>query len=499
MKRTKLIKSAVACCLFAFSAFTSLAVEKWGMEELVFQGPTSGNPYVDVSFTATFTQGSQTVTVPGFWDGESSYRLRFCPPAEGQWNYVTKSATPELNGKTGSVKATAATGSNHGPVRVVDTYYFEYSDGSRYHMLGTTSYQWTSMTEELQQQTLKSLSAAYFNKIRFCIFPKWYAHNRIDPDRAAFLKGADGKYDFSRPDPAFWKRFEQRILDLQKLGIEAEIILWHPYDYKTWNFRMMGKEADTRYLRYCIARLSAYRNVMWSLANEWDMSGKPESEYDRFGAILKEEDPVQHLRSVHNASGIKIFDPAVKPYITHTSIQGYNTWTGLELRAKYKAPIVFDEYGYEGNIPEGYGRNPASLILGRQYWATFSGIYGTHGECFKDDNDVVWWGKGGQLKGETWKGYKFLRQILDEAPPFKELTPIANPELTLAKDGVCYLVYCRGNQAKTIQLAGSKPYKVERLDIWEHSVTPVGTAAPGAYTFSAPKGEVVYRFTAQKN
>ena len=32
----------------------------------------------------------------------------------------------------------------------------------------------------------------------------------------------------------------------------------------------MPAEADDRYLRYAVARLAAYRNVWWSLANECD-------------------------------------------------------------------------------------------------------------------------------------------------------------------------------------------------------------------------------------
>ena len=78
------------------------------------------------------------------------------------------------------------------------------------------------MTEALQQETLQSLAMASFTKMQYAIFPKWYAHNQIDPDRAAFLKNTDGTYDFTRPGPAFWQRFEQRVLDLQEMGIEAE-------------------------------------------------------------------------------------------------------------------------------------------------------------------------------------------------------------------------------------------------------------------------------------
>ena len=259
---------ALTYSVFALATFSSHASEQWGLEEIVLQGSSAGNPYRDVQLSASFRQGDAAITAPGFWDGGDTYKVRFSPPAAGEWSYETKSATPELNGKTGVLTVTAPTGNNHGPVQVFDTYYFRYADGAAYHEFGTTCYAWVHQTPELQEQTLQTLAASPFNKIRFCVFPKSYAYNTNEPSLFAFRKGADGKFDYNRPDPAFWRHFEQRILDLQRLGIEADIILWHPYD--RWGFANMSPEEDDRYLRYCIARLSAFRNVWWSLANEYD-------------------------------------------------------------------------------------------------------------------------------------------------------------------------------------------------------------------------------------
>ena len=54
-----------------------------------------------------------------------------------------------------------------------------------------------------------------------------------------------------------------------ELGIEADLIVMHPYD--RWGFSMMSKEEDDLYWKYVIARFAAYRNVWWSLANEYDL------------------------------------------------------------------------------------------------------------------------------------------------------------------------------------------------------------------------------------
>ena len=244
-------------------------------------------------------------------------------------------------------------------MQVFKTFYLRYADGTPYHQFGTTCYAWVHQTQELQQQTLKTLAASPFNKIRFCVFPKSYTYNQNEPELFAFHKKADGKFDFDRPDPAFWRHFEQRILDLQRLGIQADLILWHPYD--RWGFADMSDPQDDRYLRYCIARLSAYRNVWWSLANEFDfMTNRPKGhrgnkqmeDWDRFFQILQNEDPHGRLRGIHNG---RIWYDHTRDWVTHASLQTSNMAGGVGYRAKYQKPVIYDECQYEGDIPQGWG------------------------------------------------------------------------------------------------------------------------------------------------
>src|SRR6185436_19095969 len=196
---------------------------------------------------------------------------------------------------------------NHGPVHVAHTYHFAYADGTPYKQLGTTCYVWTHQDEALQEQTLKTLAASPFNKIRFCVFPKRYQWNTNDPSLYPFAGQPLKAWDFTRFNPKFFQHFERRVLDLQKLGIEADIILFHPYDDGRWGFDRMPAEVDDRYLHYVVARLAAFRNVWWSLANEWDfMKEKKESDFVRFGEIVSHDDPYHRLLGNHN--GAKIFN-----------------------------------------------------------------------------------------------------------------------------------------------------------------------------------------------
>src|ERR1017187_10628785 len=70
----------------------------------------------------------------------------------------------------------------------------------------------------------------------------------------------------------------------------------------------MPPEVDDRYLRYVVARLAAFRNVWWSVANEWDLvKGKKTADWDRYFRILQESDPYGRLRSIHHSG--PMYDP----------------------------------------------------------------------------------------------------------------------------------------------------------------------------------------------
>jgi hypothetical protein len=488
--------------LSAGPATAAPSVEQWGCFEAILEGPSAGNPYLEVRLSATFVQGDRRVTVPGFWDGGTAYKIRFSPPTAGAWRYETKSNRPGLGGKRGELTAAKPTGDNHGPVEVFKTFYLRYADGTPYHQFGTTCYAWVHQPDALQEQTLRTLAGSPFNKIRFCVFPKSYAYNRNEPECFAFRKGDDGKIDFTRPDPAFWRRFEKRILDLQRLGIEADLILWHPYD--RWRFATMGRENDDRYLRYCIARLGAYRNVWWSLANEFDLMApramrghrgdKAMADWDRFFSILEKEDPHRRLRGIHNCRG---FYDHTKAWVTHGSLQTSDMKGGVRFRGKYRKPILYDECRYEGNIPHGWGNLDAKTMAQRFWLGTMGGCYVGHGETYKHPEDILWWSKGGVLHGGSPKRIQWLKDFMAKAPPFDTLEPQGDDKgrFVLARPGEYYLLYCLAGRSQTIRLAGERPYKVDAIDPWAMEIRPEGTARPGDFTAAAPAGDLVYRFT----
>lgn len=150
----------------------------------------------------------------------------------------------------------------------------------------------------------------------------------------------------------------------------------------------MDNDADDRYLRYVVARLSAYRNVWWSMANEYDfMHSKTMSDWDHFFQIVQESDPCQHLRSIHNAG---TFYDHCKPWVTHLSIQSSNFTNMGELLSNYKKPVIYDECRYEGNIEMPWGNISAREMVHRFWMGTVAGCYVSHSETYEHPDDILW-------------------------------------------------------------------------------------------------------------
>jgi hypothetical protein len=456
-------------------------VERWGIFELSLAGPRGGNPFIDVELSAVFRQGSKSVQVGGFYDGEGVYKIRFMPDEAGTWEFETRSEQPALNGRTGSFTAVPPREGNHGPVRVRNTFHFAYADGAPYWQLGTTSYAWIHQSPALRQQTLQTLAGAPFNKLRMTIFPT--ADDQDKHGLYPFEGTPPSGWDFSRFNPAFFRHLENCILQLQALGIEADLILFHPYDRGHFGFDRMPASVDDRYLRYLVARLAAYRNVWWSMANEFDlMREKKPEDWDRYFQIVRAGDPYGRLRSIHNS--VRLYDNT-RPWVTHASIQNGAAVEDAEravlYRDVYNKPIVFDEVKYEGNAERRWGQlSPEELVL--RFWeGTIAGTYVGHGEIYRDPSGVAWIGRGGVLRGQSPARLAFLRKLLSESPA-EGLEPIDKwQDYPFAgKPGQYYLGYFGRQTPTSWPFALAKPglvdgmrFRVEVIDTWNMTITPL--------------------------
>jgi hypothetical protein len=502
--RIPALLAIILCIGVSGQASEPKQIEQWGVFELSQTETAAGSPYQDLELRAVFTHGSHRITVPGFYDGKGIYKVRFSPDRLGKWSYSTQSNREALSNCRDSFECIEATGNNHGPVKIVNTYYLEYADGTPFYSIGTTAYQWTSVKQSIQEQTLKTLAASPFNKIRMCVFPKTFKYgNDTEPWQYPF----ESQDNFTKPNYAFFQNLDQRIRQLLDLGIQADVILFHPYD--KWGYAAMGKKDNASYVRNMIARLSAYRNVWWSLANEWDVpSIKDAIDWEGIGTLLQNEDPHHRLRGIHNwySSEDHFYDHS-RPWITHTCTQTHQFYNAIKWRKQYRKPLLFDEMRYEGNVKSNWG-NMSSEEMASYFWmAGLSGGYGTHGDTFRNESDketeVRWWAKGGLLVGSSPQRIAFFKTLM-ETLPIKEMKPsledngspenLDNNVYTFSKDNEIYLSYVAdANTEIRISLAGNQPYQFKVIDTWNMKTNSKGDVPPGDFRYTTKsKYEAVY-------
>ncbi len=465
-------------------------VEQWGMFETEARATSAGNPFVDVEFGARFSLDQRTVDVAGFYDGDGVYKVRFSPDSEGRWSFETTSNVKELAGKAGEFECVAAGAGNRGPVGTAHQFHFQYADGTPYFPFGTTCYSYGFIGPPYGDETLKNLRQAGFNKVRMCLLPKPLGKlqpvampfERIGaalPESAENLED-NGKskeqFDLARLNPAYFRHVEERIQDLMAAGIEADVILFHSYD--AWGFKAMGQEADDHYLRYAVARLSAFRNVWWSIANEYDLvRSKSMTDWDRFFRIVEENDPYSRLRSIHYS---RVMYDYAKPWCSHASLQTYDFEKSPERLAAWNKPIVYDEIQYEGNISRRWGNLSAEEMTHRFWRATMFGVYATHGETFMTTGGRPVWSDAGELHGTSPARITFLRKLL-ESSGTTGLMAAENPYyLNAGNSGGPILYYfdyhCVGEYE--FPLPENEKFKATMIDPWAMTTS----AVPGTFT-----------------
>ena len=512
-------------------------VEKWNIFELALTGPQDGNPFVNVSLSATFTQGDRSVQVDGFYDGGGCYKVRFMPELEGEWTYATSSNAKGLDGLRGTLECIAPASGNRGPVRVANQFHFAYADGSSYIPVGTTCYVWNLQGNALEEKTLHTLDNAPFNKMRMCVFPKRYTFNTNEPPSYPFPAKFSGKlqstwsremvmsyrsqqppdyWDLEHFEPQYFQHLEQRILDLRNRGIEADLIIFHPYDYGAWGFDRLPAEVNDRYLRYLVARLAAFRNIWWSFANEYDLFiGRTMDDWDHYMQLVQQIDPYDHLRSIHNCFS---FYDHTKPWVTHCSVQNWNMYRVQTWLKMYGKPVVIDECGYEGDINMIWGDLSPEKMMHR-FWTGFAqGGYVGHGETYVNDREELWWAKGGELVGQSPARIAFLRKIFEAAPNLSPLEKVDNEFVNIMETGPrafrggrrvvdtiitegtwnCtaggyhqddYFIFYFGNHQpgfRYFNLPLEATYRVDVIDTWNMTIDCFSEAATGSITVPMP-------------
>lgn len=484
--------------------------------ELKFKGSEPKSSHVAVDLVAEFACGEKIKAVKGFYDGDGTYIVRFLPETPGDYVWHVKGVI-EANGQERCVPS-----KNKGIIRVKETHFID-ANGDVFLPIGTTVYALSHQTDKIVKNTFKSLKNAPFNKIRHCVFPKHYEYNNNEPELFPFEKSKDNKWDVNKPCFKFWKRLERNIFRLAKLGLQSDLILFHPYD--KWGFSEMSREENYIYLDYVIRRFSAIPEIWWSIANEFDLfPNRTIEEWYGIEEYIAENDVYGHLLSNHNCFSFYDF---TRKNITHCCIQTTQVESAGKFIQKYKKPVIFDECCYEGNLPMSWGNISAFEMVNRFWIATIQGASATHGETYLSDDEVLWWAKGGKLKGKSPKRINFMKTIFENIPypldtwavnPLENLSaaeiekilnsPIATlpskmserqQEALFVKDAAfmgrkqddCFMQYfARHCCAEAVwNLPENKRYGIYVIDVWNMKKTKILNAVNGKIHVKLPGKE----------
>ena len=318
----KLITFPILICLLSLHGFAvepDLKVQKWTPTDLEFKttitwrfSPTG--PF-DVGFSADIT-GPDNIkfTLPGFYDGDDTWKIRFSPTREGEWNITTRSEAIELDNQQMKLLCIKNENENvHGGL-VVDPEnprHFIYEDGTRWFPMGYEANWLFALDMDVNDNSLPTLNPFLdklahhgFNFILINVYAhdtNWRTGKTADYDYGPpLLFPWEGSYespDFSRFNLEYWQHFDKVIEAMYQRGLIA--YLYFKVYNKLVDWPKNGSAEDDLFFRCVIARYAAYPNVIWNLAKESQYEKSLPYKEDRL-KFIRSTDPYKRLLTVHD-------------------------------------------------------------------------------------------------------------------------------------------------------------------------------------------------------
>ena len=271
------------------------------------------NPFMDVDIDATFTHTDGTVIkIPGFWNGENQWKVRFSSEKEGLWQYEvvctdkenaslfdkgTIEAEPCLNPKNELEK--------HGYVRLAPgKKHMVHADGTPFFYLGDTHWMMPDF-ERLHECNYPGCSCGnQFKHLAddrikkgFNVYQTYFSGARV----AKHASGAEGWWTdstYTKINPnAFNTTMDVMIEYLADNGIT--VALGFGTHYSTVKMYKQNVTAMKAFARYCVARYACYP-LIWITAQE--ISNYTENAFDcwkQVGATVGELDGFKRPNGAH--------------------------------------------------------------------------------------------------------------------------------------------------------------------------------------------------------
>jgi len=249
--------------------------------------PDASNPFSDVTLSGSFGRKGEAArtAVEGFCDSPdgSVFRIRFMPAAPGDYTYqVTYHQGAFEKSATGTFHATD--GHRRGPIRVDKSYPWHFvweGTGEHYFFNGTTAFWMAGWRDDrVIESIIDRLRRLKVNRIRALINGSaniYWGEPVMTGDNFSMMlrpwvsKDPDSfdrpGIDYSRFNVAYWQKWER----MARYARDRDVIMSAIIDISTHSTQAAaGSDDERRYIRYAVARLSAFSNVTWDLGDDLD-------------------------------------------------------------------------------------------------------------------------------------------------------------------------------------------------------------------------------------
>ncbi len=428
----------------------------WDRWEITFDASEVVGPAQDVDFQIMLTApGGKQVQWCGFWDGASTWKVRFMPDEEGTWSYTTASvpSIPGLDDINGSFESIPAQNEEnrflkHGSIKVSENgRHFVHADGTPFLWLGDTAWNGAlKSTEEAWDAYLSDRVEKGFTGIQF-VTTQWRAADGNAENEIAYTG-----FETIQINPGFFKRIDDRIDAVNAAGLLAAPVLLWTLGEPERNPGKLPEDQATKLARYLTARYGAH-HVMWLLAGDENFGGETGERWRRIGRAVFDGYNAA-LKTFHPQGRQWFFDDFAEEdwldLIIYQSSHGGGPQTLGWLQTgppaqKWKTspvrPVLNSEPGYEDHIAWEIDRlHTADDVRKQFYWSLLNtpvaGLtYGAHGIWSWETEQAVPLNHNGSGLAKPWNeamqlpGSEQMKYVADLFNSFKwqSLRPV--PEL----------------------------------------------------------------------
>ncbi len=258
----------------------TIQAETWVANELTFNSEKQyADPFNDVDVDLLLWGNGRLYTIPGFWDGNSTWKIRFVCPSEGEWYYKTICTDTEntaLHERTGKIECSAYSGDydiyKYGFVTTnTGKKYLTYDNGTPFFYLGDTHWSLGDETVDMVKIISEHRSAQGFTVFQSePIGATFDMANGITQDDISGFEVYDEKFKIIadnglvHANAQFFFPYSMEVLIGNFGGHSDKIVSDGMYEISD-----EAKEYLEKISRYWVARYGAYP-VIWTLGQEVD-------------------------------------------------------------------------------------------------------------------------------------------------------------------------------------------------------------------------------------